>query len=189
MKRRHMMGVLLAALMPATRAHAKAVTLLRRGGVLLMRHAVTEPGIGDPPGFRLGDCSTQRTLSDAGRRQAIAAGERLRTAGVRFDEIWSSAWCRCLDTAALMAPNQPVRSEPALNSIFAGQGDRDAQTSALRQLIAGLPQERQVLAITHQVNVLALTGDDLAMGGAILLAPDGRGGVRRLGRIGPDGDQ
>ena len=53
---------------------------LRDGGhVALMRHAPA-PGIGDPAGFVLGDCSTQRNLSPAGREQAVATGERMRAA-------------------------------------------------------------------------------------------------------------
>jgi hypothetical protein len=41
--------------------------------------------------------------------------------------------------------------------------------------------------VTHQVNVLALTGDNLAMGGAVVVQPDRRGGVRSVGRIDPGG--
>lgn len=42
--------------------------LLEQGGqVVLIRHAVTVPGSGDPPGMRLDDCRTQRNLSAEGR--------------------------------------------------------------------------------------------------------------------------
>jgi hypothetical protein len=45
-----------------------AAALLRAGGcVLMMRHASTVPGVGDPPEFQLGNCSTQRNLSTAGQ--------------------------------------------------------------------------------------------------------------------------
>lgn len=144
---------------------------LRTSGVLLLRHAQTEAGIGDPPGFRLDDCSTQRNLSEAGRRQARSAGESLRRAGIRFDRVVSSAWCRCIDTATLMCPDMNVDILPALNSLFAGQGDREAQTAALRAWLGALPQAHTVLAVTHQVNVLALTGVNLSMGEAVLLRP------------------
>jgi broad specificity phosphatase PhoE len=71
--------------------------------VLAIRHALTEPGVGDPPGYVLGRCETQRQLSTEGRAQARAFGERLASIGWRPDAVWSSRWCRCLDTAALIA--------------------------------------------------------------------------------------
>ena len=87
----------------AARAQAPADpawAALRAGGaVVVLRHAQTVPGIGDPPGFRLQDCSTQRNLSEEGRQQARRLGETLRRAGVKVDEVLSSRWCRCLDTA------------------------------------------------------------------------------------------
>jgi hypothetical protein len=43
--------------------------LLQTGGcVVLLRHAATEPGVGDPPDFSLSDCRTQRNLSAAGQQ-------------------------------------------------------------------------------------------------------------------------
>lgn len=158
--------------------------LARQGGhVLLMRHARTEPGIGDPPEFRLGDCRTQRNLSEAGRDEARRVGERFLAEGVRLDAVYSSAWCRCIDTAKEMFPELQVEVLPALNSFFAGQGDRERQTAALRQWIAALDDGLRVALVTHQVNVLALTGDNLAMGEAIVVQPDRRGGVRTAGRL------
>jgi broad specificity phosphatase PhoE len=94
-----------------TGAHAGngiALEALRSGGALLLRHALTEPGIGDPPGFRLDDCSTQRNLSAGGRAQARAAGETLRAREVKIDAVYSSAWCRCIDTAKEMFPELGV---------------------------------------------------------------------------------
>jgi phosphohistidine phosphatase SixA len=72
------------------------------GHVALMRHALTTPGVGDPPGFRLGDCTTQRNLSQEGRAAAVRLGEAYRSRAVRVARILSSEWCRCLDTARLM---------------------------------------------------------------------------------------
>lgn len=59
----------------SARAEASLLALARQGGVLLIRHASTEAGPGDPPGFMLGQCSTQRNLSEAGRSEARAMGE------------------------------------------------------------------------------------------------------------------
>ena len=157
---------------------------LQSGGcALLMRHAATEPGIGDPPGYRLDTCSSQRNLSPAGREQARRAGAWLAQQGFAFDAVFSSRWCRCVDTASLMFPGQPVEVLEALNSFFEDGSARERQTGALRSWLGTLDGSRRVALVTHQVNILALTGDNLAMGGAVVVQPDRRGGVRSVGRI------
>jgi phosphohistidine phosphatase SixA len=166
---------LLATLAPRARADDVAWAALARGGhVALMRHALTVPGTGDPPGFRLEDCATQRNLSDEGRRQAARLGAAFRARNVRVSRVLSSQWCRCLDTAAAMGLG-PVETAPAaLNSFFAGQGDREAATAALRALLASLPPDGPAaVLVTHQVNVTALTGVFPAMGETLVVRLDG----------------
>src|SRR5688500_16468822 len=81
---------------------AELFEALRTGrAAALLRHALA-PGIGDPAEFRLDDCATQRNLSAAGRDQARAIGERLRAQGITQAEVYSSQWCRCLETARLL---------------------------------------------------------------------------------------
>src|SRR5512145_2006256 len=75
--------------------------LAKPGRVLMLRHA-TAPGTGDPPNFRLDDCATQRNLDAAGRAQAALLGRRLAQAGIERAKIYSSQWCRCLETARLL---------------------------------------------------------------------------------------
>jgi broad specificity phosphatase PhoE len=156
---------------------------LRSGGsALLMRHAQTEPGIGDPPGLRLGDCRTQRNLSAAGRAQAQHFGERLRAGGVRIDELRSSQWCRCLDTARLAFPALPVQPFAPLNSFFDDRRTEPEQTAAVRRYLATLGA-RTALLVTHQVNISALTGEFAAMGDAIVVRAAADGALRVLGRL------
>jgi phosphohistidine phosphatase SixA len=74
------------------------------GQVAIIRHGNAPPGYsGDPPGFKIGDCATQRNLDELGREHARVLGEAFRKHGVRVDRVVSSPWCRCLDTAWLMA--------------------------------------------------------------------------------------
>jgi broad specificity phosphatase PhoE len=161
-----------------------ATRTLRGGGcALLLRHAPTEAGIGDPPGYRLEDCSTQRNLSPEGRTLASRAGASLRLRGLVFDGVFSSRWCRCLDTASLMFPRQEIRVLEALNSFFDGRHERERQTDALRTWLAALGSGRRVALVTHQVNIMALTGDNLAMGEAVVVTADRRGDARSAGRI------
>ena len=144
----------------------------REGGVLLIRHAVTEPGLGDPPGFVLGQCPTQRNLSEEGRQASRQLGLALRQLGLQPDAVRSSQWCRCQDTARLAFG--AFEDWPALNSTFAGQGDATAQQAALRQRLQGLPKGRMEVWVTHQVNMTALTGAYPSMGEGFLVNRQGR---------------
>ncbi|MBP2315723.1 histidine phosphatase family protein [Azospirillum soli] len=157
------------------------------GLVVLMRHAEA-PGIGDPAGFRLDDCATQRNLSEDGRQQARRIGERLRRLGIRKIAVYSSQWCRCLETARLLGVGA-VREMPAINSFFGRNGERDAQMAELRRFLAGLPAGGPpVVLVTHQVVVTALTGVHPASGEAVLLRANSTTEPAVIGRLaaGPD---
>lgn len=157
-------------------------SLLREGGkVILMRHAQTEPGIGDPPGWRLNDCRTQRNLSDDGREQARRVGEAFRRERVRLDEVRSSAWCRCVDTAQIAFGRHTVW--PAINSFFQRDGAREQQTREVMAAVRELRGPGNWVLVTHQVNVTGLTGEVLSMGEVLVTRPDIRGrGLRVLAR-------
>ena len=181
------LAVLVAALVaparPVLAAGAEAVSLdeaarrLAAGGwILMMRHAATEPGVGDPPEFRLGDCATQRNLSAAGREQARQAGAAMRAAGIRLHEVRTSQWCRCRDTAELAFGR--ADDWPALNSFFASRGSESAQTEQVRAWAATLEAGRNAMLVTHQVNISAVMGQFAAPGEVVA-------GRWREGRIEP----
>jgi broad specificity phosphatase PhoE len=142
------------------------------GPVLLLRHAQTDAGIGDPPGFVLERCSTQRNLSVEGRTQARAIGARLAALALRPAAIRSSRWCRCLHTAdeiALGLGAGAVAPAPwtALDSFF-GQREREpAQTQQLRARLATLRGPGFEIWVTHQVNISAFVAASTAMGQAL----------------------
>ena len=160
-------AALLAA--PARADQGPLWDALRSGGhVALIRHALA-PGTFDPPGFTLGDCSTQRNLSNEGQQQAKRWGELLRQQHSGTITVYSSQWCRCVDTARLMQLSQPV-ALPALNSFFAGRGDGDKQTQALIQQFASAQLAQPTVLVTHQVNFTALTGIFPRSGEAVIVA-------------------
>lgn len=146
-----------------------------------MRHAATTPGIGDPPGFELGKCATQRNLSDAGRRDARAIGTAFRSRGVHPGAVWASRWCRCLDTARLAFDQ--AQPEPTLDSMF--NDDDTVSKAKLRELRTKLAARREtslLVLVTHDVNIRALTGQSLAPGEMVVsVLRDGRLAV--LGRL------
>ena len=165
----------------ATEEDASALAeLARPGGILLMRHAVA-PGFGDPAAFRLGDCATQRNLDATGREQARALGARLRAAGIRRAQVYSSQWCRCLETARLLGLGE-VEPLPALNSFFDRPQERERKLAAVRAFLAGLPADgAPVVLVTHQVTVSGITGRGVASGGGYVLRLDASGAPQVVG--------
>jgi phosphohistidine phosphatase SixA len=146
-----------------------AQRLASGGWVLMMRHAVTDPGVGDPPGFRLDDCATQRNLSAGGRDQATRAGEAMRAAGIRVDEVRTSRWCRCRDTAQL-AFGGALEWAP-LDSFFAGRGDGASQAAEVNAWATGLSPASNVMLVTHQVNISAVMGAFASQGEVVAGRP------------------
>lgn len=136
--------------------------------VLFLRHALA-PGTGDPDGFRLDDCSTQRNLSEDGRAQARAIGQALRDSGLPIAGVLSSQWCRARDTALLLDLG-PVTEEPGLNSFFGNPDARQPTLDRLQQVLSTLPEGAGGLTVmvTHQVVIAAVTGQSVASGGAVL---------------------
>lgn len=147
-------------------------TWRKSGGVLLIRHAATESGIGDPPGFVLGQCRTQRNLSEAGRQASRALGAWLQAQNFKPDAVRSSQWGRCQDTARLAFG--AYEDWPALNSTFAGQGDPAAQQQALRERLQALPAGRTEVWVTHQVIMTGLTGAYPGLGEGFVVDRQGR---------------
>jgi phosphohistidine phosphatase SixA len=181
MKRRHILqtmplalvnGFALTTLPRSATAQALATpdipALLRTGGcAVMLRHAQTDPGIGDPPNFNIDQCSTQRNLSAEGKAQATAIGKWFASRKLVPGSVQTSAWCRCKDTAALAFGKFSVL--PALGSTFEGRSDAAAQTQALRLRLASIAAGSFEVWVTHQVNVSALTGQGPAMGEAFVL--------------------
>jgi phosphohistidine phosphatase SixA len=175
-------GLVIAA-SPAPADEAAAWAALRSGGhVALMRHTEAPGGAGDPPGFKLDDCATQRNLSGKGRDDAKAAGERLKAEGVTIGKVLSSPWCRSVDTAALMDVG-PVEIAPTLGNAFVLGDQRDALTEGARQVIQAWKGPGTLLAVTHGANIQALTGVNPAQGEIVVVAPSADGAIREIGRI------
>lgn len=154
----------------ATPAAADPVSQARAIGadVIFLRHAIA-PGTGDPEGFRLDDCATQRNLSDAGRAQARAIGQALRDSGLTIAAVLTSQWCRARDTALLLDLG-PVTEEPGLNSFFGTPEARQPTLDRLQQVLSTLPEgaEGITVMVTHQVVITAVTGQSVPSGGAVL---------------------
>jgi broad specificity phosphatase PhoE len=155
--------------------------LVNGGHVALIRHGNAPPGYGgDPPGFKIDDCATQRNLDEKGRAQARALGEAFRQHGVPADKILSSPWCRCLETARLMGLG------PVDNTWAVAASDRSPdRLAALRQMLADWRGPGTLVVVTHALTVQALVGIMPGQAETVVVRPKlgQEPGVEVVGRI------
>jgi phosphohistidine phosphatase SixA len=172
-----------AAADSARAGETEAWSALRAGRhVALMRHADAPGGSGDPPGFRIEDCATQRNISAKGRADALKIGARLRSEGIRFDAILSSPWCRCIDTAKLLELG-PVKTEPTFGNVVVLRDQTEALTSGARAIIEQWTGSGILLVVTHGANIRALTGIQPASGEIVVVRGGSDGGRGAVGRL------
>ena len=146
--------------------------------VIILRHALA-PGVGDPEGFDLAECQTQRVLSSEGREQAIEIGQKLRESGIIEAEVFSSEWCRCLETAELLGFGPPQKLT-ALNSFFHAS-NRHLKQQFLQDWKAHITKVKTVntkIYITHQVNISGLLDKFVLSGEGVLVEVNEQGQLK-----------
>ena len=140
-------------------ARSEVVTVKKSisANIVFLRHALA-PGVGDPLAFIKEDCSTQRNLNNEGRLQARLIGDYLRQSNIRFSEILTSEWCRCIDTAKELDIGK-WKTFSGLNSFFQGHEKKYLVVNKLRKKIKSLKSSDFVLFVTHQVVITEITGE------------------------------
>ena len=134
--------------------------------VIFLRHTLA-PGIGDPNNFKLNDCSTQRNLNEKGRNQAILIGKKIIANNIKFNEILSSEWCRCIETIQNM--NIGIwKNFSGLNSFYQGYYKKENVINSLRKKLNDISKDELVLMVTHQVVIEEITGIITDSGGMVL---------------------
>ncbi|MEM9473515.1 MAG: histidine phosphatase family protein [Pseudomonadota bacterium] len=177
------LAVVIGLLLPGQAAYAGQAgwDALKNGtAFVIMRHALA-PGTGDPGNFDVNDCTTQRNLSDRGRQQARDTGELFRTNGIAAADVFTSAWCRCRETAELLALGA-VRTLEPLNSFFRQRDRREPQTTALKDWLQVHSGDKPLVLVTHQVNITALTGIFPTSGELIFVETGSDGSLRVVDR-------
>ena len=125
--------------------------------IILIRHSKA-PGFGDPPGFKIKDCKTQRNLSKEGIKQSEKIGKLFYKNKIKIDQVLSSQWCRCKDTAKFAFKN--YREFSALNSTFQPPYDKNAkkQIKELKDYIKKWKGNgKNLVLVTHYVIITAIT--------------------------------
>jgi phosphohistidine phosphatase SixA len=144
--------------------------------VLLMRHALA-PGVGDPAGYKLQDCKSQRNLDARGREQAQRTGQWLKAQGVGNALVFTSAWCRCKETADNLAFGTPVL-EASLNSFFDDMRQGSQSNSNLQKFIGHQLKtkgDKALILVTHHVNIAEFMGENVGSGDMVLAKVNGAG--------------
>ena len=163
-----MLGVVMTGSFQAS-ASELSEALKKSDYVLLMRHALA-PGIGDPAGYKLQDCKSQRNLDATGRAQAQKTGQWLKAQGVGNALVFTSAWCRCKDTAENLAFGTPVL-EPSLNSFFDDMRQGPQSNVNLQKFIVSQLKskgDKALILVTHHVNIAEFTGENVGSGDMVL---------------------
>ena len=120
------------------------------GKLIFIRHAYA-PGNGDPHNFNLNDCSTQRNLSEDGRKQAQLIGKFFRENKIKIDNVLSSEWCRCKETAEIAFKDFSTNS--FLNSFYSSKytKNKDKQIKVLNNYIKNFKSNKNLILVTHYV--------------------------------------
>ena len=162
-------GLMTFAMADVGSDHAEMIERMKGGGhILMIRHALA-PGTGDPANFQIVDCTTQRNLDDRGRKQAKAIGDWLRSNDITSARVYSSQWCRCMETAELLEIGM-VAELPALNSFYELTQDREPNLKALREFIADQPSKGVlIILVTHLVSISAIANEGVSSGEGVLL--------------------
>ena len=129
---------------------------LKEGGkIIFIRHAYA-PGGGDPDNFDVNDCSTQRNLNNEGISQSKLIGEFFVKNKIQIDQVLSSEWCRCKDTAKYAFKN--FKTFNALNSFFSSKfaQNEDKQIKDLKNFIQNWKSEKNLVLVTHYVVISSM---------------------------------
>ena len=151
----------------------------RAGRAPAPRH--DDPGVGDPTGFRLDDCTTQRNLTEAGREESRRIGAAFKARAIPVGRVLSSPWCRCLETARLAfgsaEPWQPLRS------LFADRTRQAEQTRAFRALAGEKHAGGNVILVTHGANIVTFVGVSPATAEMVIVTPQANRTFTVAGRL------
>ena len=167
---------------------AQLVAALQKGGkVILLRHTSTERHSDETIKFVMEDCSTQRSLNDEGRREAKQIGEAFQKLGIQVDEVFSSPYCRTLETGRIAFGKATPTDTLSVGDALSMDGKVDRGTEIRKMLDTPPAAGKNTVLITHTGNLLYAFGlDSKPEGIAHVFEPNGTGRPSYLGHLTPD---
>jgi len=158
---------------------------LRAGATVLMRHAETPPGAGDPPGWRLDECSSQRNLDAAGIAHAQRIGQWFEANQLKVATVRNSPWCRTRDTAMLAFGRHDDWA--ALSNLSGDRSASDEQAAQVQRYVESLPAGDLVVLVSHGTTIghMVKGYGGIAAGDAVVLrrGPSAGAPMVVLGRL------
>ncbi|WP_455198452.1 histidine phosphatase family protein [Kaarinaea lacus] len=154
--------------------NASLLEKLRQGGyVVLMRHAFTDFSQFDTHPVNVEDCETQRNLSSAGREQSVTIGKAIRTLAIPVGNVFSSQFCRCIDTAELAFGKHEARVR--LSSFMqVPEEEKQRRVNYIKELLGTSPRPNtNTFLVTHRYMLKEASGVNLTEGGSAVFHPEG----------------
>ena len=135
--------------------------------LIFIRHALA-PGNGDPDNFLINDCSTQRNLSKKGINQSVKIGDFFKNNKIKIDQVLSSEWCRCKDTAKYAFENFTTFN--ALNSFYDEKfaANETKQINDLKKFIKNWDSDKNLVFVTHYVVISSIFNTGTSSGEIIV---------------------
>ena len=145
--------ILFISINPSIKADSKEIIIneLNKGGkIIFIRHGYA-PGSGDPSNFDIKDCASQRNLSVAGKKQSLNIGNFFKENSISIENVYSSEWCRCKDTALIAFNN--YKTKKFLNSFFSLKfaQNKKHQIQDLKKFIKNWDGKLNLVFVTHYV--------------------------------------
>jgi phosphohistidine phosphatase SixA len=187
--------VVVACLSPSSNAQAQTAgaaandvwgLLKKPGHVMLLRHSNAPgsvPESNDMDFKKFKNCSIQRNLDQEGRAQAARIGDEFRKHKISQVRLYSSQYCRALDTAKLMKLG-PVSPLAILNQVtlldIAGMKEAGIKG---REFIKIIPAKQFTMLVSHVTNIQAMADVKLDSGEIAIVHVDPSGAIVVDGKI------
>jgi broad specificity phosphatase PhoE len=158
-------------------------TQLRQGGhVILLRHAeVDSDSQSTAPNEAALGCAGQPNLNVKGIAQAKQLGQVMRKQRIPIGGVLASPLCRTRDTARIAFGAYrvwPHLEESALS-------DQAERIAAVSRVIGAHKGPENLVLVTHQPIIDALTLELVDWGTMVIVKPDGKGGINVVKQLPP----
>ena len=179
-------GAFLAAMIgthPAQASDAVWKSLAEGGKVVLMRHAAVNSGRGQGNALlRDPSCKKERNLSSEGERDARYVGKQFQGRNIPISEVRHSPFCRTADTARIAFAQAAPAAYLSLLEILAPE-EAAAQTRELSQVIGGYTGSGNLVLVTHEPNINAVSFEMMSPSDFLVLRPLGGSEFEELGVV------
>ena len=187
MSRRIAFALVLAALLAsttATSAEADIWSKLKQGGyVILLRHAPTDTMTHSThPRAEFENCVGQNNLSPQGQAEAARIGRAFKKKRIPIDEVFSGPYCRVQDTARIAFGKVRVWDALDLQTSLPEE-EAVKRTEVVAARIGAFQGKKNLVLVTHQPNIDALTLELIEPGTVLILKPEGGSGFSVVDRI------